>query len=405
MLTLKIVFRNILRQKRRSALTCLMMTAGLVLLSVSMGISDGSYSAIIEIITREHTGHVQVHNKGYLDSPSVYSTIKDAGKLEKQIASLSGVQSSAPRLYSGILLFAGKKSTGARIIGIDPDKEAQTTRLDLKVTKGEYISKIPKKSVVLSDQIARVLDIKTGEEIILIGQGADGSIANDLFTVSGITGDKGAGSGRMACYMHIQTAQEFLSLPNGIHEIAIVLFDGTKAKSAAKKIRQALNDPTIDIEPWQKVEKEFYQAMQTHRKGRAVGFTILMIVVGIGILDTVLMTILERTPEFGLMRAMGTRPFDMFKLIIMETAFLSFAAIIIGWTIAFICNYMMSRNGIALSKPFYSGGVYFEKFVSTISLEIFLLPALITFFTAILVSILPAYRAGYIPPVQAMESA
>ena len=246
------------------------MIAGLVLLSVSMGISDGSYSTIIELITREHTGHVQVHNKGYLDSPSVYSTINDAGKLEEQIASLPDVQSSAPRLYSGILLFGGKKSTGARIVGIDPDKEAQTTRLDLKVTKGEYISKIPKKSVVLSDQIARAVDIKTGEEIILIGQGADGSIANDLFTVSGIIGDKGAGSGRMACYMHIQTAQEFLSLSNGIHEIAIVLFDGTKAESAAKKIRQALNNPTLDIDPWQKVEKEFYQGMQTHRKGMYV---------------------------------------------------------------------------------------------------------------------------------------
>ena len=130
-----------------------------------------------------------------------------------------------------------------------------------------------------------------------------------------------------------------------------------------------------------------------------------MIVVGIGILDTVLMTILERTPEFGLMRALGTRSFDMFKLIVMETVFLSFAAIIIGWTLAFICNYMMLHNGISLPEPLYSGGIYFDKFVSTISLKIFFMPALITFSTAMLVSILPAYRAGYLPPIQAMESA
>ena len=404
MLLPRMILRNILRQKRRSFFNCFMMTAGFVMISVSMGVSGGSYSSIIELFTRNHTGHIQIHKNGYLIRPSLYNTINHAGSLMSSIETLPYVQSSAPRIYSAVLAFNGNKSVGIRITGIDPDKESQTTRIKQKISKGEFFSNHPGNDVILSDALARNLNLKVNDNIILIGQAADGSIANDIFEVIGIDDGKGAVANSMNCYMHIKTAQNFLCLSGRIHEIAVALTDEGKTRKITKKISQLLNDTTLDIEPWQVVEKLFFKAMETDTQGQRITFLILMIVVGTGILDTVLMTILERTSEFGLLRAIGTRSFDMFKIIIAEIACLSLFSVFLGAIIAFICNYFFMKYGIALNEPFYFGGVYMERMTSKISFPIFFIPALITIATAMLVSFWPAYRAAYMPPVQAIRS-
>lgn len=377
-----------------------MSVAGFVLLSICMGISDGCYVGIIELFTRDETGHIQIHKKGYLERPSLYNTINNGETLIKKVNSFACVNASAPRVYSSALVFAGKKTLGVRITGIDPDMEAETTSLKLKLEKGKYLSETAVNRVILSDSLAKFLTTDIGGKIVLIGQGADGSIANDLFEVAGIIAD----SGVMSCYMHIKTAQEFLSLSGRIHEVAVRLTDLAKAEKTAKQLSRYLNDKTIDVEPWQKVKKEFYKAMQTDQKGQHISFFILMVVVGTGILDTVLMTILERTPEFGLLRALGTSPGNLIKLIMGETALLAVIGILCGGVISFIINFILSMHGIYLAEPFYFGGVYLEKIDSVISLNIFLIPALLTFAVSMIVSIIPACRAAYLPPIEAMKS-
>lgn len=398
------VLRNVLRQKRRSFLTCLMMTGGFVILSLSIGISDGSYSNIIELVTRNHTGHIQIHKRGYLDSPSLYNTLDSADGLDKKLESFPDVKAQALRLYFAVLAFAGKKTMGVRITGIEPDREEQTTRLEVKITKGEYISTSPAKDVIVSDALAKALDIDVGDDIILIGQGADGSIANDLFYVRGIVDVGEIKYGDMKCYMHIKTAQDFLCLYDRFHEIAIILDDQAGSQRIAHKIEHEIDDSTLDVKPWQAVESEFYQAMETDVKAMNFGFIILMVVVGTGIMGTVLMTILERTPEFGLMRAMGTRPVDVFKLIVYETSCLSVAGIVLGGIIAFICNYIIMRHGISLPDPIHFGGLYLDRIIGKVSVGVFLRPTMITFITAILVSLYPAYRAASVPPIYAIQS-
>jgi ABC-type lipoprotein release transport system permease subunit len=380
-----------------------MSIAGFILLSICMGIAAGGYDKIIDLIVRDQTGHVQIHKKGYLDRPSLYNTINSPELLIKRVNSFSFVSASAPRIYSEVLAFADKKTVGVRITGIDPEMEGQTTRLKFKVAKGRFISNLAKNEVLISDSLAKALNTGIGDKIILIGQCADGSIANDQFNIVGINSGQSADFGAMNCYMHIKKAQEFLFLLGRVHEIAIILHEHSKAEKAAEKLTNKLNDNSLCVEPWQVVKKEFYQAMQTDLIGQRLSFVILMIVVGIGVLDTVIMTILERTSEFGLLKAMGTRPRDIIKLIVGETAALSFVGIFFGFTIAFAINLYLSKNGIYLSEPLYFGGVYMEKIESTISFHVFWIPALLTFITSMVVCIFPACRAAYMPPVKAIN--
>ena len=346
MIIARMAFRNVFRQKRRSLLTTLMMVGGFVLSSISLGISEGSYSYLIDLFTRAYTGHVQVHRTGYIERPSLYKTFGHAQKLGKKIEKLPHVEAWTPRVHSAGLAFFGPKTTGVQLVGVQPGREARTTRLQRKLQQGRFIAAEPGLEIVIGEGLARILEVDLGDEIVLIAQGADGSIANDLFEVVGVLG--GSGTARLRCYVHIQTAQEFLALGPQVHELAIVLTDQSGSRQVAARIQVLLADSALAAAPWQVIERPFYQAMQADLEGMWLSLGIIMVIVAIGVLNTVLMAILERTREFGVLRALGTRPRTVFKMIVLETACLAALSIVPGLAISLLINYVLSVQGIPL---------------------------------------------------------
>lgn len=400
----KIAFRNIFRNKWRSILTGMMMAGGCALFGLFFGMVDGTYGNLIDMFTRDHTGHIQIHKKGYLDKPSIYKTLASPDSIGKKIGTVSYVNSWAPRVYTPALAFAGKKTTGVTVMGIDPVREANTTRLKNKVTKGSFLSASPKQEVVISDGLARVLGIGLGDEVALIAQGVDGSMANGLYNVTGITGGEGKSYGESKCYIHIKTLQDFLSMDEGVHEIAVVLNDHSKTQEAARLIAETLDDPMIDVDPWQVVEAQFYSAMQADLKGNRYSIIVFTIIIAVGVLNTILMVVLERTREFGVLRALGTRPSQIFQLIVLETLFLSLLSILAGTIIGVAANWWFHTYGITYPTPIEYGGYLFTKVTSEISLRSIFVPPLIIIATALIVSIWPAIRAAKIVPVKAMRA-
>jgi putative ABC transport system permease protein len=400
MILFKMAFRNIFRHKRRSLFTGLLMAGAYVLFSVSLGVTEGSYSQIIEIYTRSHTGHIQVHRKGYLDRPSIYDSFKDYSKIGEKIGRIKDVESWAPRVYAPALAFVGKKTTGVRIIGIDPEKESHTTHIKKELKEGAYLSERPSGEIMISEGLSRILHAGLHDTVALIGQGTDGSIANDLFTVTGIL----EGEDRLSCYMHISSAQRFLSMGDRAHEIAVTLKHYSQAEHVTAIIEKTLGNDELDVVPWQEVEKQFYRAMQMDKQGNWITQFIIMLIVAIGILNTVLMTLLERTREFGILRSVGTRPYQIFTLILLETGFLSVFSILIGGIFSLLFNYLLSIHGIKLPTPIKLEGLRFESYVSEITVETILLPAIVTFCVALVVSAFPAIRAARITPVKALRT-
>lgn len=369
-----------------------------------IGMIDGGYGSVIEMFTRDHTGHIQIHKAGYLDKPSIYKTIDEPDSVGSRIEQVAGVQSWAPRVYTPALAFAGKKTTGVKVTGVDPIKEALTTRIKYKVEKGRFISEIPSREIVVNEGLAKILKVDLGEEIALIAQGADGSIANELFTVVGITGKSGSSSGSSICYMNIRSAQEFLSLGDRVHEIAIILTDYKKTELTAGLIKNALNETMLEVHPWQVVESQFYKAMQADIKGNWYSIMVFTVIIAIGVLNTILMVILERTREFGVLKALGTSPFQIFHLIVFETLFLAVLSIMIGTVAGMAGNWWFQEYGITLSEPIEYGGYIWDTITAKVTLRSVVIPALIIFSTALVVSIWPAIRASRIIPVKAMRS-
>lgn len=376
------------------------MAGAFVLFSISLGVTEGSYSQMINLYTRNHTGHIQIHKKGYLERPSIYKNFSDFEDAGQRILSLPEVRAWTPRLYIPALAFAGSKTTGVRISGIDPVREAATTAIKEKIRRGRYLRESPSMDIIITQGLSRVLGVDVSDEIALISQGADGAISNDLFTVAGIL----EGEDRAGCYIHIKTAQDFIVLPGRIHEIAVILDRHSQAEKTAAAIEKIIRRDDLAVAPWQVVEKHFYRAMQMDKQGNWITQFIIMFIVAIGVLNTVLMTLLERTREFGILRAVGTRPYQIFTLVVLETALLSFISIIFGALLSLLCNYVLKVYGITLPTPIELEGLRFESYVSEITAETIILPALTTLFVALSVSILPAIRAARITPVRALRA-
>jgi ABC-type lipoprotein release transport system permease subunit len=403
MQTFKIAQRNIWRQRRRTVLTVLTMLGGFTLASISIAWSDGTYNFIIDMFTRNQLGHIQIHHPDYLARPALYKTIDNYSDVIGQLQHLDDVEAITPRLYSTGLAAVGEKSAGARIIGINPERENETTNFENKICSGRGFSPTPAHEALLGRGLARVLKAAVGDTVVIVSQAADGSIANDLYPIIGLVASGNEISDRSAMYLHLADAQELFSLEDRVHEIVIVargLHAVGPLTAAIKKL------PVIDglaIEPWQEFAKSFYQAMMADKQGGWISLSIIIFVVAIGVLNTVLMNVLERRREYGLLRAVGTPPGQIIRLVLSESAVMAVIGIIIGAAISLVINYLLSLSGIDMPQAFTYGGIEFKTMYTEINARSFYIPAITVLFTSVLVSILPALKAAHVPPAQAMR--
>jgi len=403
MLILKMAFRNTFRQKRRTILTGLSMLAGYFLAVVFIGWSDGSYNHIIRAFTGNQLGHIQIHRKTYLDRPSLYKTIDDISRMSEILQQIKGVQSWAPRLFSAGLAAVGEKSAGVQIIGVDPEKETATTHFDKKIIEGHNFSPAPSHEAIIGKGLAEIFDAEINDEIVIISQAADGSIANDLYPIIGISSSGNDISDRMSFYLHLRDAQDLLVLNGRVHEIAVTVDKLSHVSEITKLISKRLNNPELEVEPWQVFAKSFYQAMQADKQGMWIMLVIIVVIVAVGVLNTVLMSVLERRREYGLLKAVGTKPRQIIKLVLLEVTILAIFSILLGAVLGFGTNSFLSTHGIRFGEGFTYGGVEFDTMYSEINIRSLIIPAVTVLLCSTLVSFYPSIKAAKTEPAKTMR--
>ncbi len=404
MIIFKIAFRSIFRQKRRSILTALSMFGGFFLSAFFIGFSDGSYNQIINMFTRNNLGHIQIHESTYLDKPSLYKTIRDYEDIYKKLQSIKEVDAFTPRIYSAGIVSVGEKSTGVKITGVDPKRENIATNFNKKIYEGDVFSDENSYEVIIGKGLAKILKASPGDDLVVISQGADGSIANDSFKIVGLSKSGNELEDRITMYIPIKVAQELLTLQGRIHEIAITIKKLNTVPEITELINEKIGSDKIIAEPWQAFAKSFYNAMQADVEGMWVMLVIIMFVVAVGVLNTVLMSVLERRREYGVLKAMGTKPGDIIKLILVEINILAVICIALGSIAALGINYYLSIHGITLAEPFSYGGMYFRHMTSEINLRSFVIPAVIVILSATVVGFFPALKAAKTDPAKAMRT-
>ena len=381
------------------------MTGGYMLFVFSISLLEGSWGNAVDIFTLDHTGHIQIHKDDYVDRPKIYKTLQQLPEIEIALSSNEDVTGFTTRVFSPGLAYSDDKTAPAQIIGIEPDREPQVSRILQKVTQGTYFDAQPDANgyfkAMIGHGLASNLKLAVGDEIVLISQGADGSIANDIFLISAVIGNKTAFD-RMAVYLPLTAAQEYLSLGSDVHEYAMLVDNKNRNERIANDLQLAL--PDVNVSPWQVVEATFYRTMQSDKQGNHFTMGLITFIVFIGVLNTVLMSVLERTREFGVLRAIGSRPFGLVRLILLETLMLAGLSVTVGLILMIPVALWFTEVGLLLPDPVDMAGVQFQHLKGEFSPYVFFMPMAFILATSVFISIFPAVRVARILPRDALGS-
>jgi putative ABC transport system permease protein len=403
MLTIKMAVRNLLRQKRRTLFTGLSMLVGFVLCCFFIGWADGTYNYIIDSFTKNRLGHIQIHKKGYLHRRSLYKTIDNVDEVAAVLAGIPQVDSWTPRIYSAGLVSVGDKSAGASVIGIDPVREDRTTGFSRKITDGRYFS--PRShEVILGKDLAKIVKASVGDSIVIVSQATDGSIAADSYDIVAFVDMGDPTLNRSGFYMTLRDAQELFTLDGRVHEIAVTVHNLHQVDGVTAVLKGKLESEGLEVDPWQVFASEFYKAMSADKSGMYVSLLVVVIVVVITILNTVLMSVLERQKEYGVLRALGTRPNQIVKMVVTEVSLLAVSCIIAGSLIGYFLNLYFSVHGIVFSEPIIWGSMQMDYMKGEVNLRSFVLPTVTVIVTSLAVCIFPALKAARTDPAQTMRT-
>ena len=416
----KLAWRNIFRQKRRTVLTLLTMTGGFVLSSLSIGWMNGSYSSIILFFTNNRTGQIQVHHEGYLADPSIYKTIDNFEQVGSILDSIPNVRTWAPRIYTGALLAlkpAGQtsnvfsSSAAASVIGIDPAREQEATGFSAQIIEGEMLTSSDADTslsstgqILLGKELAITLEASAGDSLILLSQAANGAVADKRYVVVGIVSTGNTQIDRRTSYITLPDAQKLFALEGEAHEIAVLSRNLNEVDNLTVTISERLIGRNLETDSWKVFAKEFYNGMKADESSLEVMIFIIVLVAAMGVLNTVLMMVLERRREFGVMKAIGTRPGFIVRMVMLEANIMGFVSILFGSIISTAGLLFLSKHGILLDPPLDYGGTVFREMVASISPDCYWIPAVCVILTASIVSWIPALKAAHTKPAKALRT-
>ncbi len=406
MILWKLAFRNLRRNRRRTLLTLAAMVASSSLLILSLGVFSGMFVDMLASVTEQYSGHMVVAGKGYLDRREMHATMDQAQAVTEQASRLETFRGASPRLRSFGLLSLGDRTQPAEVLGIDPTREIQVTQLHRKLVDGRYLDPDEDHGIVLGVGLARKLRAEIGSELVFVTQAADGSIGNDLMTVRGLFDTGSVANDNGLALVPLHWLQETIALPDQLHEVAITLKDPLQAKPTAAVLAGRLDD-RLEVRDWGQMLPEMAEVIASYGASTLILSMILYAAAGLGIVNTLYMSVMERTQEFGVLLAMGLHPAQVRRLVLLESTVLGVLAMVLGATLGFFLTLWMKTVGIDLSGSIssitYAGGTILPRLHAEFEFRNFWLPSLLLLVTAVLAGWLPARRAARLQPVEALR--
>jgi len=407
MILIKIAWRNIWRRKLRSAVVILAITSGLVGgLFASSWMNGMGRQRVNDALTLE-TAHIQLHNTRFSINQDIKKTVFETEEKLKEIAKIPGVRSVTSRLKVLAMAATANKNMGVTIVGVTPKSDKEVFALYKKIdsSSGSFFKTKKKNTVVISKALAKELKVKLKSKIVLTFQDYKGEITGAAFKVVGIFKTNNSTWDKMYVFVRNTDLQKVSEVPSDqTHEIDILLDDYTQAKIISSQIQKMfpdiLSEDWSEIQPYLSFISDYLDIMM------GVFMIIILGALGFGIVNTMLMVILERTKELGMLMAIGMNKSKVFKMIMLETIFLALVGALVGEIISvFLINYFgkvgidISSMSEGLESVGYSAVTYpFLEGIRYLQITIMVL------ITGIFASIYPAVKALKLHPAEAIRT-
>ena len=421
-----IAWRNVLRNPKRSLITIFGITVGLTALIFLWSLYEGLIPLMADNMTGLYMGHMQIASTQYIEKPLLENAVVDGGSIIEAVATQPGIEAYSPRLVSYGLVSYGDNSQGAAITGVDPELESRVGRLDDNVQEGgTFLKGDDRRGVVIGADIARNIDAGIGDEVLLVMANRFNSLSYiGPLPIVGIikcnlpeidSSTVFVDREMLAQELFIDTGVEYTNPDAEVHDVsgvfttlALRVKDQRNLESIQVDLRSKVPD-TVSVRTWGEIAP-WFENMDKFRQAFSyiILFIVLLIVIA-GILNTVLMSVMERTREFGIMRALGTKGWQISLTVSLESTFLGLIGIACGSILGAGLVLLFSQIGIdlygklgaSMMAQFY---VFDTVVYPALDLRLLINTCVIILIAVILVSLYPARKAAKMEPVSAIKA-
>ncbi|MCB2188161.1 MAG: ABC transporter permease [Deltaproteobacteria bacterium] len=403
-------WRNVWRNPRRSLLTMAAIAFACMLLVFMLSMQFGSYAQMINAAVRVRTGHLQVEAKGYEQEPEMRLVIPRPPEVTRLLEGRPEVAAFTPRANAFSLASAGNRTFGVLVGGIDPAGEARVSTLPSLIRQGRYLTDQDQDGAILGAILARNLQVGLGDEVTLLGQGRDGSVAATVVKVRGIYRTGLDEYDRSSLQITLANFDQVYFMRGAVHQIVVLCPSLGDVNPLAAFLRPRLaqlgGDPGLVALTWRQLLPGLMQSIEMDLVSGSIFYALLIIVVTFSILNTFLMAVLERTREFGVLMALGTGPGRLTRLLLLESTALSGLGLLTGTALGCLITWYFQVHGINMegaAQVMEQYGLGSRMYPQLSLLTAAVGPAAVAVIT-FLAALYPALKVRSLRPVEALAS-
>lgn len=401
-------WRNIWRHKRRSWLTIISIAFSALLFVVSMPLQDGAYETMIELSLRTYIGHAQVQRPDYQKQPKIHNVLDNVESLATRLRATDAFGPITVRAAGNALLSSAERSYGVQIVGVQTGFESNVSTIPLSIKQGSYLSSDDSQELVIGAALARNLKLNIGDEVTLLGSSRDGSVAASILPVVGIFDSGSRELDRFIAQIPLHTFQDIFAMGDSAHSIVVMGKTIQERDSVPVQLAGYLGDEQhLAILNWEQLLPGLKQTIELDRVTDLVFLYLLVVVVVFGILNTFLMTVLERTKEFGLMLALGAKPWSISSVVMMESMSLTALGLAIGTFVGIGIDLYLVEHGFSfpgMKEMAERFNLPIDVMYPQLSTYNILFGPILVLITTYIAAWIPLLRIHRLRPVEAMRT-
>ena len=406
-LVFRLAWRNLWRHPKRTWLTTGAMVFSNTLLVFMIALQFGMYGLMIDNTLQSFTGHMQIQAPGYIDDQKMRQTVADIVPLAESLRESLGSETIAARGMAFGLASSEDRSYGIAVFGVEPRYEKHVSTIPSLLSDGRFLTESEAAEIVIGAALARNLRVGVGDELTLLGSGRDGSFAAAVVDIVGIFDSGVADFDRSIAEMPLGFFQDVFFMEGSGHHIVInaPVIDAVPELQSRTSLLLPANQELV-LHDWDALQPGLKQAIKADMSSAFFMYGILVILVAFSVLNTQLMSVLERTHEFGIVMALGLRPGRLGRLVLLETAIMGALGMLLGAVLGGLLTYWLSIRGFSypgmeeLAAKFNLPSRFFPQVTAP---TLLIGPSVVFLFT-MLAALYPALRLHRLRPVEAMRA-
>ena len=401
---LQLARKNMWRNRLRTLITATAIFFAVILSVLAESLKQGIFDNLVKNIVGFYTGYLQVHQKGYWDEKTLDNSFDYSSRQADGLRSIAGLRGLSPRIESFALASSATITRGCMVVGMLPSAEEEITSLRSKITKGDYLTN-DDQSVLMAQGLAKKLSLKTGDTLYLIGQGYQGTTAAGKYRIKGLLKFGSPELNESALFMPLQLAQDFLSAPGRITALVCMIDDPSKLYATKNALIGAL-DGQQEVMTWEEMLPEIKQHIETDSGNMGYVQLILYVLVFFGIYGTLLMMMMERKYELGMLVAIGMNKHLLAFCMLLESVFTVLIGCVAGLLASIPICWYFEEYPIRISgetAQAYERFGFEAIFPASTNPSIFIQQGITVFLLSLVLSIYPVYKVYRTDPILSMK--